>query len=94
MLTIFEEYSIKKQGQEWLHSGIVRFFCGCLVENGLRVNKVILFGAQSLQQDAEIRTIRKFLFPLGNVTMTPEEWESRASIIAEHAKKGKVIYAA
>ncbi len=47
MLTIPEEYSIKKQGQEWLHSRIVRFFCDCLMENGLKVNKVILFGSQA-----------------------------------------------
>jgi len=93
------------------------------VENGLRVNKVILFGSQArgtanmdsdidilvvsedfrnkgifgrakLTKDAEIRTIRKFLVPLDILTMTPEEYESKASIIAEHAKKGRVVYAA
>lgn len=104
-------------------SGIVRFFCGCLKENGLRVNKVILFGSQArgtasidsdidilvvsedfrnkgifrrarLTKDAEIRTIRRFVVPLDIVTMTPEEYENKASIIAEHARKGKVVFAA
>ena len=53
-----------------------------------------IFGRAKLTKDAEIRTIRKFLVPLDILTMTPEEYESKASIIAEHAKKGRVVYAA
>ncbi len=41
--------------------------------------------------DAEIRTIRKFMVPLDVVTMSPEEYESRTSMIANYAHEGVVV---
>ena len=99
---------------------IAQFFCECLKEKGLKVNKVILFGSQArgtateesdidivivseefrrknifrrakLTMDAEIRTIRKFMVPLDVVTMSPEEYESRTSMIANYAHEGVVV---
>jgi len=44
--------------------------------------------------EAEIMTIKKFLIPLDIITLTPEEFESGISLIAEFAKEGEVIYEA
>ncbi len=102
-------------------SEVAQFFCDCLREKGMKVNKIVLFGSQAsgtatgesdidilivsevfrrknifmrakLTQDAEINTIRKFMVPLDIITMTPEEYENRNSLIAEYAHAGKVIY--
>ncbi len=40
---------------------------------------------------AERETIRHFLVPLDVIPMTPEEFDSGSSIIAEYAKSGEVI---
>ncbi len=44
--------------------------------------------------EAEVATIKKFMIPLDIITMTPDEFESKTSLIAEHAKAGEVLYAA
>lgn len=53
-----------------------------------------IFERIRLLKDAEIATIRKFMVPLDIVTMTPEEFGSKMSLIADFAKKGEVVYAA
>ena len=50
-----------------------------------------IFRRAKLTRDAEIRTIRKFMVPLDVVTMSPEEYESRTSMIADYAHEGVVI---
>ena len=47
-----------------------------------------IFRRAKLTQDAEIRTIRKFMVPLDIITMSPEEYENRTSLIAEYAHEG------
>jgi uncharacterized protein len=51
-----------------------------------------IFRRAKLTRDAEIRTIRKFMVPLDVVTMSPEEYENRTSLIAEYVHEGKVVY--
>jgi uncharacterized protein len=53
-----------------------------------------IFKRIELIKNAEIQTIKKFLVPLDVVVMTPEEYESGTSIIAEYAHRGEVLYAA
>ena len=53
-----------------------------------------IFERAKLTKDAEIKTITKFMVPLDIVTLTSEEFESGKSLIAEYARKGKVMYAA
>lgn len=101
-------------------SEVAQFFCDCLKEKGLKIDKIVLFGSQAkgtateesdvdivivseaftrknifrrakLTRDAEIRTIRKFMVPLDIITMTPEEYENRTSLIAEYAHEGEVM---
>lgn len=52
-----------------------------------------IFKRADMTKDAEIRTIRKFMVPLDIITMTPEEYENKTSLMAEYANKGEVIYA-
>ncbi len=52
-----------------------------------------IFKRADMTKDAEIRTIRKFIVPLDIITITPEEYENKTSLIAEYAHTGKVIYA-
>lgn len=47
-----------------------------------------------LIKDAEIATIKKFIIPLDIVMMTPDEFKSGKSLVAEFAKKGTVLFAA
>ena len=47
-----------------------------------------------LIKDAEIATIKKFMIPLDIIMMTPEEFMSGSSLVAEFAKNGKVLTAA
>ncbi len=47
-----------------------------------------------LTKGAEILTLKKFIMPLDIVTLTSEELERGNYIVAECAKKGKVMYAA
>ena len=47
-----------------------------------------------LIRDAEIKTIKKFVVPIDIVTLTPEEFETGTSLIAEYAKQGEIVYAA
>ena len=101
----------------------VKFLEKCLIEKGLEVSKIILFGSQvegqtthesdvdvaivsedfqgkdiferaMLTKDAEIITIRKFMIPFDIITLTVEEFESEASLIAEYVKSGEVLYSA
>ncbi len=53
-----------------------------------------IFERARLTKEAEIKTLKKFMMPLDIVTLTSEEFESGTSIVAEYAKKGKVMYAA
>jgi len=51
-----------------------------------------IFKRADMTKDAEIRTIRRFMVPLDIITMTPEEYESKDSLMAEYARKGEIIY--
>ena len=53
-----------------------------------------IFERAKLTKEAEIKTIKKFKVPLDIVTLTSEEFESGKSLVAEFARKGKVMYAA
>lgn len=52
-----------------------------------------IFKRADMTKDAEIRTIRKFMVPLDIITLTPEEYENKTSLMAEYAHEGEVIYA-
>lgn len=52
-----------------------------------------IFKRADMTKDAEIRTIKKFMVPLDIITMTPEEYEKKTSLMAEYAREGEVIYA-
>ncbi len=52
-----------------------------------------IFERAKLTKDAEIKTLKKFMMPLDIVTLTSEEFESGKSLVAEYARKGKVMYA-
>lgn len=52
-----------------------------------------IFKRANMTKDAEIRTIRKFMVPLDIITMTPEEYENKTSLIAEYAHEGEIIFA-
>jgi hypothetical protein len=47
-----------------------------------------------LTKEAEITTIKKFMIPLDIITLTPGEFENEASLIAQYAENGEVIYSA
>jgi len=53
-----------------------------------------IFERAMLTKAAEIKTIRKFMVPFDIITLTPEEFESETSLIAEYAKNGEVLYSA
>lgn len=53
-----------------------------------------IFERAKLTKEAEIVTIRKFMAPLDIITLTPEEFEDKTSLISSYAKNGKTIYAA
>ncbi len=53
-----------------------------------------IFERARLTKEAEIMTLKKFMMPLDIVTLTSEEFENGASLVAEYARKGKVMYAA
>jgi predicted nucleotidyltransferase len=48
-----------------------------------------IFKRAELTKEAEIMTIKKFMIPLDIITLTPEEFESGTSLIAEYARKEK-----
>ncbi len=50
-----------------------------------------IFERADMIKGAERETIRHFLVPLDVIPMTPEEFDSGSSIIAEYAKSGEVI---
>lgn len=52
-----------------------------------------IFERAELTKEAEIMTIKKFMIPLDIITLTPEEFQSETSLIAEYAKKGEVLFA-
>jgi uncharacterized protein len=101
----------------------IGFLHKCIEANGVRVNRIVLFGSHAkgkateesdidviiISEDfrrknrfkraemtglAEWATIKKFMVPFDIVTMTPEEFDSGDSIIADYAKEGKVVFAA
>jgi predicted nucleotidyltransferase len=101
----------------------VRYLRERIEENGVRVDRIVLFGSHAkgtatedsdidvviISEDfrrknrfkraemtgrAERDTIKKFMVPFDIVTMTPEEYDSGDSIIADYAKEGKVVFAA
>lgn len=53
-----------------------------------------IFERARLIKEPEIMTLKKFLIPLDIITLTSEEFESETSLVAEYAKKGKVVYGA
>ena len=73
-------------------------------EDGLNISKIILFGSNAtrtneksdinITNDAEIKTIKKFMVPLDIITLISEEFENETSLVAEFAKRGKVMFAA
>lgn len=52
-----------------------------------------IFRRADLTKDAEIRTIKKFMVPLDIITMTPEEYENKTTLMAEYAHEGEVVFA-
>lgn len=52
-----------------------------------------IFKRADLTKDAEIRTIKKFMVPLDIITMTPEEYENKTTLMAEYAHEGEVVFA-
>jgi uncharacterized protein len=52
-----------------------------------------IFSRVELIKKAEIETIRKFMIPLDIITMTPEEFETKSSLMAEYAHEGEIMYA-
>lgn len=53
-----------------------------------------IFKRLELIKEAEIATIKKFLIPLDIILLTPEEFKSETSLVAQFAKNGKVLSAA
>jgi len=52
-----------------------------------------IFKRVNLIKDAEIATIKKFMIPLDIIMLTPEEFKSETSLIADYARNGEVVYA-
>lgn len=50
-----------------------------------------IFKRARLTKEAEISTIRKFMIPFDILTMTPEEFESEDSLLADYAREGQVV---
>jgi predicted nucleotidyltransferase len=59
-------------------------------ENFRRKN---IFRRVQLLKNAEIETIKKFIVPLDIITMTPEEYENKTTLMAEYAHEGEVVFA-
>lgn len=59
-------------------------------ENFRRKN---IFRRVELLKNAEIETIKKFMVPLDIITMTPEEYENKTTLMAEYAHEGEVVFA-
>jgi uncharacterized protein len=101
----------------------VRYLRERVEANGVRVNRMVLFGSHAkgtatedsdidvviISEDfirknrfkrtemtwrAERETIKKYMVPFDIVTMTPEEFDSGDSILADYAHEGKVVFAA
>jgi hypothetical protein len=51
-----------------------------------------IFEKVKLLNQADARTIKKFLVPLGVILMSEKDLESETSIIAGYARQGKVVY--
>ncbi|MFA5863737.1 MAG: nucleotidyltransferase domain-containing protein [Phycisphaerae bacterium] len=50
-----------------------------------------IFKRVALIKEPEIRTIKKFMIPLDIITLTPAEYESERSLVAEYSQNGEVI---
>ncbi|MCF6149354.1 MAG: nucleotidyltransferase domain-containing protein [Candidatus Kuenenia sp.] len=61
-----------------------------IVSKDFRKNDI--FKRVELIKEAEIKTIKKFMIPLDIIMMTPEEFESKTSIISDYARNGEVVY--
>lgn len=99
----------------------IEYFVNQLLSEGIRINRIILFGSQAtgtatsesdinlvvvsedfegknifekvkLLNQADARTIKKFLVPLDVILMSEKDLESETSIIAGYARQGKVVY--
>jgi len=53
-----------------------------------------IFKRLAMIKEAEIATIRKYTIPFDVIMMTPDEFASGTSLVAEYAKQGKKISAA
>lgn len=51
-----------------------------------------IFRRAKITREAEIRTIKKFMVPLDIITMSPEEYDNKTSLIAKYAHEGQVVY--
>jgi predicted nucleotidyltransferase len=51
-----------------------------------------VFERVRLVKDATIRTIREFSILLDIVGLTPQEFASEKSLVAEYAREGEVVY--
>lgn len=63
-----------------------------IVSNDFRGKDI--FKRTGLIKDAEIATIKKFMVPIGIILLTPEELNSKSSLIAGYARAGTVLHAA
>ena len=50
-----------------------------------------IFDRALLTKDAEIQTVKKFKVPLDVITLTPEEYQDKSSLIAGTLRKGVVL---
>lgn len=50
-----------------------------------------IFERVPLTKNPEIKTLKKFMIPMDIISLTPEEFESGTSLIAEYAKQGDGI---
>jgi len=50
-----------------------------------------IFERALMTKDAELQTVRKFKMPLDVLTLTPEEYQDQASLIAGTIRKGIVL---
>jgi predicted nucleotidyltransferase len=53
-----------------------------------------IFQRSCMIKDAGAKTIRKFLIPIDLVLLTPEELDSRSSLVAGYVRSGEILHAA
>lgn len=52
-----------------------------------------IFRRADLTKYAEIQTIKKFMVPLDIITLTPEEYKNKTTLLAEYPHEGEVVFA-